>query len=86
MEKNAPRFSFSFARIYCSIFGHRFKISNFITNHIKEYKCSCCGKEMTDTAQGFIAKLTPKFRETNAYLAKIHQRRKRKRKTLSKAS
>ena len=84
MEKDAPRFSFSFSRIYCSIFGHKLKISKFITSHIKEYKCSCCGKEMTDTAQGSISNLTPKFRETNAYLAKIHQRRKRK--ILSNAS
>ncbi|PTX45202.1 hypothetical protein C8P64_1193 [Christiangramia gaetbulicola] len=33
--------------------------------------------EMTDTADGLLARLTPKFKETNAYLAKIHQRRKR---------
>ena len=84
MEKYAPRFSFSFARIYCSIFGHNLRISRFITDHVKEYKCCSCGKEMTDTAQGAIARLTPKFKETNSCLAKIHQRRKNK--TLSKAS
>jgi|TARA_R100000655_G_scaffold109836_2_gene165860 hypothetical protein len=31
--------------------------------------------EMTDTADGLLARLTPKFKETNAYLAKIHQKR-----------
>lgn len=30
---------------------------------------------MTDTAQGFMAKLTPKFRETNAFLANYYKRR-----------
>ncbi len=59
----------------CAIFDHRFEVSQNITDHIKEYQCTRCGEEMTDTAQGFIAKLTPKFRETNAYIAEIHQRR-----------
>ncbi|WP_262489187.1 hypothetical protein [Christiangramia forsetii] len=33
--------------------------------------------EMTDTADGFLARLSPKFKETNRYLAQIHQKRKR---------
>ncbi|WP_262490116.1 hypothetical protein [Gramella sp. MAR_2010_147] len=33
--------------------------------------------EMTDTADGLLARLTPKFKETNAYLAKIHKKRRR---------
>lgn len=75
--RNAP-FLFSAARIYCSIFGHRFQVSNFITEHIKEYKCTRCREEITDTANGSLAKLTSQIKETNAYLAKFHQKRMRK--------
>ena len=68
---------FSLGKIFCSLFGHELKVSKNITNHVHEYKCAKCGMEMTDTADGFLARLTPKFKETNAYLAKIHERRKR---------
>ena len=76
MEKEHPT-SFSFAKVYCSLFGHQLRVSKNITNHVHEYKCKKCGMEMTDTADGLLARLTPKFKETNAYLAKIHRRRKR---------
>ncbi|MUP45277.1 hypothetical protein E0K83_05900 [Gramella sp. BOM4] len=68
---------FSLGKVFCSIFGHKLKVSKNITNHVHEYKCAKCGMEMTDTADGFLARLTPKFKETNAYLAKIHEKRKR---------
>ena len=69
----------------CSFVGHNLQISKHITDHIKEYKCDRCGHEMTDTANGCVDHLTPKFRETNAFLEKIHQRRC-SRKVFSKAS
>jgi hypothetical protein len=71
-------FLFSFAKIRCKIFGHFFKISKDVTDHLREYRCQHCGLEMTDTASGFWARLTPKFKETNEYIARIHQRRKRR--------
>ncbi|MFZ0488982.1 MAG: hypothetical protein WBV11_03295 [Salegentibacter sp.] len=77
MKKATPE-KFSLAKVFCSIFGHQLKVSKNVTNHIHEYQCAKCGMEMTDTANGFLARLTPKFKETNNYLAKIHQRRKRK--------
>lgn len=70
--------SFSIAKIFCKIFGHNLKVSKNVTNHIHEYKCENCGMEMTDTAHGFLSTLTPKFKETNDYLAQIHKRRRRK--------
>lgn len=83
MKKQHPTL-FSLAKVYCNIFGHKLKVSKNITNHVHEYKCAKCGMEMTDTADGLLARLTPKFKETNAYLAKIH--RKRKQKLYAKAS
>lgn len=78
MEAKTTPFSFSLAKIFCSVFGHKFKVSNLVTNHIREYKCSHCGEEVTDTANGFLAKLTPRIKETNEFLANFHQRRSRK--------
>lgn len=63
------------ARIICSIFDHHLQTSKKITNHVREYRCTRCGEEMTDTAEGLLAKLTPRFRETNRFLAEIHRRR-----------
>lgn len=65
-------------KLFCNLFGHKLQVSKNVTNHIHEYTCAHCGKEMTDTANGFLASLTPKFRETNQYLAQIHERRRRK--------
>ena len=75
MKEQNPNL-FSFGKVLCSIFGHNFKVSKNVTDHIHEYQCEKCGMEMTDTANGFLARLTPKFKETNDYLAKIHRKRK----------
>lgn len=71
----------SIAKIFCNFFGHNLKVSKTITNHVHEYRCSKCGMEMTDTADGFLARLTPKFKETNAYIATIYQRRRLRKQT-----
>lgn len=63
------------AKIHCRIFGHKLKVSKNVTKHIHEYQCAKCGIEMTDTANGLIAYLTPKFKETNSYLAKFYKKR-----------
>lgn len=73
--KDTPN-KFSFAKVYCSIFGHKLKVTKNVTDHVHEYKCVNCGQEMTDTANGFLAPLTKKFKETNSYISKIHRRRK----------
>jgi len=76
--KKANSQLFPFAMVYCRIFGHRFKVSKNVTQHIHEYKCAKCGIEMTDTANGFLARLTPKFKETNDFLAKFYKKRTRR--------
>lgn len=63
------------AKLYCATFGHHFRVSNKITDHISEYQCTRCKEERTTAANGFLERLTPKFRETNAYLAEIYRRR-----------
>ena len=78
MKSQTPK-SFPFAEVFCSIFGHQLKVSKNVTDHIHEYQCAKCGMEMTDTANGFLAQLTPKFKETNSYLANFYKRRRRSR-------
>jgi hypothetical protein len=77
MKKTNPQL-FQFAKVYCRIFGHRLKVSKNVTKHIHEYQCAKCGVEMTDTANGLLARLTPKFKETNNYLAKFYKKRTRR--------
>lgn len=85
MNTTKPQLTFSIGRLFCYYFGHRLFISRRITNHVKEYSCSRCGQEMTDTANGLVADLTPRLQETNTFLAKIHERR-RNRKVVLNAS
>lgn len=75
MKKATPNF---IAMVFCNFFGHKLKVSKNVTNHIHEYKCKNCGMEMTDTANGFLARLTPKFKETNDYIAQIHRKKRHK--------
>lgn len=61
--------------LYCSIFGHDFKVSKHVTYHVKEYKCKRCEMEVTNNGHGGFTKLTPKFREINSVLERIHKNR-----------
>nr|WP_242203861.1 hypothetical protein [Aestuariivivens insulae] len=67
--------------IYCSLFGHEFQITKHVTRHVKEFKCRYCNKHFTTDQSGNITTLTPKHREINSVLEKIHHK-KLKRKSL----
>lgn len=64
--------------IYCSLFGHHYVVSKQVTYHVSEYKCSKCKAEMTTNGKGELIPLTPKYKEINSVLERIHQRRKSK--------
>ena len=61
--------------LYCSFFGHDFTVSKKITYHVKEYKCKHCNSQMTTNGKGGISPLTPKYKEINSVLERIHSRR-----------
>ncbi|WP_235904642.1 hypothetical protein [Patiriisocius marinus] len=61
--------------LVCSVLGHHYVVTATITQHIHEYKCTCCGKEVTDTDKGFLTELTSKQREINKILYSYVQRR-----------
>ena len=69
MEKltNQPNF---LPKMYCTVFGHNYKVTKKVTYHVKEYTCCHCKKELTTNSNGNLIELTPKFREINAILEK----------------
>ena len=67
-------------QLYCSVFGHDFVITKHVTYHVKEYTCKHCKAELTNNGKGGYTKLTPKYREINSVLERIHSRRLAKRK------
>ena len=71
-------------KIYCSVFGHDYHVSKKVTLHVKEYTCSHCKKQLTTNSNGNLIELTPKFKEINSILERIHHARSErlKRKTI----
>lgn len=65
-------------RLMCNLFGHNYEVSKNVTSHVKEYKCSNCKKELTTNSKGNLTDLTPKYREINSILSRIHTKRQSK--------
>ncbi|MDG4716159.1 MULTISPECIES: hypothetical protein [Winogradskyella] len=75
----------SATKIYCDFFGHKYKMTRKVTNHVKEYTCTCCKKQLTTDSNGKLRELTPKYQEINSALERIYNNRmlRLKRKTLN---
>ncbi|WP_166960590.1 hypothetical protein [Yeosuana marina] len=61
--------------MYCNLFGHDFVVSKKVTYFVKEYTCTHCKKQLTTNSNGHLTELTPKFKEINAILERIHNSR-----------
>tara|TARA_R110002049_G_scaffold70608_2_gene182346 strand:- start:1288 stop:1554 length:267 start_codon:yes stop_codon:yes gene_type:complete len=79
---NKPTF---IPKMYCNLFGHNYEVTKKVTYHVKEYTCSHCKKQLTTNSNGSLTELTPKFKEINAILERIHTNRmeRSKRKTVA---
>lgn len=77
MQKSTRRVTF-LPKMYCAIFGHNYEVTKKVTKHVKVYTCSCCKKQLTTDSNGRLTELTPKFKEINAILERIHQSRKQR--------
>ncbi|WP_461598432.1 hypothetical protein [Winogradskyella sp.] len=75
----------SATKLYCDFFGHNYKMTKKVTNHVKEYTCSCCKKQLTTDSNGRLTELTPKYQDINSALERIYNNRmlRLKRKTLN---
>ena len=69
MQKNPTKMHFPIASMLCSAFGHDYVITKNVTNHIHEYKCSKCGREVTDGVSGKLETLTTKAKLINESVA-----------------
>lgn len=74
MEKTTNKTAF-IPNLICNIFGHQFEVTKKVTYHVKEYKCKHCKKQMTTNSNGNLIHLTPKYKEINAILERIHNNR-----------
>lgn len=63
--------------IFCNFFGHHYVVSKKVTEHIKEYRCVHCGKQVTTDERGKLAPLTQKMKEINSTLEDMYHRRTR---------
>lgn len=72
--KNATS-SLTPTKLYCDLFGHNYKITKKVTNHVKEYTCKCCKKQLTTNSNGKLTELTPKYRDINSTLERIYNNR-----------
>ena len=59
-------------QLYCSVFGHQYKVIKKVTYHVKEYECKHCKQKVTTSGNGGLTPLTPKYREINSILERIH--------------
>ena len=65
-----------FGKTFCSFFGHKMLTTRNVTNHFKEYKCTCCGLELTNDLKGHKTFLTPELKDINETLISLYQKRR----------
>lgn len=80
--KSSPKKSFPLSSVVCLTFGHDYIITRKVTNHINEYKCSHCGREVAENDTGNLEVLTNKIKHVNSCLASFFEKKKRKVSTL----
>lgn len=62
-------------KLLCSVIGHRLVTTQNITEFIKEYKCTCCGLELTNNYKGVKSILTPELKDVNVTVMDFYHRR-----------
>jgi phage FluMu protein Com len=76
--KSSPKSQRSISSLLCIPFGHDYIITRKVTNHINEYRCSHCGREVAENDTGHLEILTQKLKNTNSTLATFFQKKNRK--------
>ena len=85
MNISSPKTSFSLFTVICTTFGHDYIVTRKVTDHINEYKCTHCGREVTNNYNGKVELLTHKIKQVNTNLATFI-RKKRNRVPINKLS
>ena len=79
---SSPKTKRSLSGLLCVAFGHDYIVTRKVTNHINEYKCSHCGREVAENDTGHLEVLTKKLKNTNSNLATFFQKKNRRISTL----
>ncbi len=72
---SSPKKHFTLSTIVCVTMGHDYIITRKVTNHINEYRCSHCGREVAENDKGYLEPLTQKIRNANSSLAVFFQKK-----------
>lgn len=76
MKTTTTQQSSKFSSFFCNLFGHHYVVSRKVTQHIKEYKCVHCQKQVTTDVSGKLSALTPQMQEINSTLEDMYRKRK----------
>jgi predicted nucleic acid-binding Zn ribbon protein len=76
MKKRTTNPMMALKSLSCSAFGHRYQVTQKVTNHINEYECTHCGKEVTDNVNGYLDELTIKTKKINATLSNFLEKKR----------
>lgn len=79
MKNNPPKANRFLYRILCTSLGHDYSVSRKVTNHISEYTCANCGRELTDTFSGRVEVLTRASKKANSTLAAFYIKKSKRR-------
>lgn len=77
MDKVTPQSPHPILSLVCTTFGHDYIVTRKITDHINEYKCACCGREVSNSYSGTFEALTFKQREVNECLSSFFRKKKK---------
>lgn len=70
---------FRISGLMCLTLGHDYMVTRQVSEHIKEYKCSHCGKEVAENDLGQIEELTMNIKRANNSLVSFLEKKKKKR-------
>ncbi len=76
--KSSPKTNRSLSGLLCVAFGHDYIVTRKVTNHINEYKCSHCGREVAENDTGHLEVLTQNLKHTHSILATFFQKKNQK--------
>ncbi|PWL39758.1 hypothetical protein DKG77_02705 [Flagellimonas aquimarina] len=75
MKTSTTQHGNKFSSFFCNLFGHHYVVSKRVTEHIKEYKCLHCQKEVTTDVSGKLSALTPQMQDINSTLEDMYRKR-----------
>ena len=64
------------SEVFCSVFGHNYKIHKRLSRCVDEYECKSCKQIFTLDEKGDFISLSPKYREIHKIIEYINKKRR----------